>query len=207
MLPASAGIVLIARPMMHLVFGARWDAAVPLVQVFACIGVFRVGGNISGALLMAEGVPHIGFRIEAVVTIVRLVALLVAVPAFGLIGAAVAVAITALVDEVVYLVVTFRRTGLRAGDLALILWRPALATGGMALVLLTTGLTQPSVVADPAWSGLLLGATVLLGGLVFGAILLLAWLASGRPRGAETYLLSVADQAIRQWRGRRSGAS
>ncbi|HLB96685.1 MAG TPA: lipopolysaccharide biosynthesis protein, partial [Acetobacteraceae bacterium] len=111
-LPTSAGVAVIARPMMLLVFGERWDAAVPLVQLFACIGVFRVGGAISGALLMAEGVPHIGFRIEAVVTVVRLVALLVAVPAFGLIGAAAAVAVTALVDEVIYLVVTFRRVGL-----------------------------------------------------------------------------------------------
>jgi lipopolysaccharide exporter len=197
-LPASAGIALIARPMMLLAFGARWDTAVPLVQVFACIGVFRVGGAISGALLMAEGVPHIGFRIEAVVTVVRLAALLVAVPAFGLMGAAAAVAVTAIVDEAVYLVVTFRRAGLRARDLMLIIWRPALATGGMALALLTTGLTQPSAGAGLGWSGLLLGATVLLGALVFGVVVLLAWLAAGRPRGAETYLLSVVGQAIRQ---------
>lgn len=200
--PASAGIALIARQMMLLAFGARWDAAVPLVQVFACIGVLRVGGAISGALLMAEGVPHIGFRIEAVVTVVRLAALLIAVPTFGLIGAAAAVAVTATVDEVVYLVVTFRRVGLRALDLALIIWRPALATGGMVLVLLTTGLTQPSVGAGLGWSLLLLGATVLLGAVVFGVVLLLAWLAAGRPRGAETYLLSMAGQAMRQWRWR-----
>ena len=76
-LPASAGIALVALPMMHLVFGSRWDAAVPLVQLFACIGVFRVGASISAALLMVEGVPHIGFRIEFVLTIVRVVALLV----------------------------------------------------------------------------------------------------------------------------------
>jgi PST family polysaccharide transporter len=206
-LPASAGVALIARPLMLLAFGARWDAAVPLVQVFACIGVFRVGGAISGALLMAEGVPQIGFRIEAVVTVVRLVALLVAVPAFGLIGAAVAVAATALVDETIYLIVTFRRTGLRARDLALNIWRPTLATGGMVLALLTTGLTEPALDASGVSSGLSLAATVLIGALVFGAVLLVTWLAAGRPRGAETYLLSIAGEAIRHWRGRRLGAS
>ena len=52
-LPASAGVALVARPMMHLVFGARWDAAVPLVQLFAFIGMFRVGGAVSAALLTA----------------------------------------------------------------------------------------------------------------------------------------------------------
>ncbi len=206
-LPASAGIALIAPPLMHLAFGARWDAAVPLVQVFACVGVFRVGGTISAVLLTAEGVPQIAFRIEAILTVVRLAGLLAAVPAFGLIGAAAAVAVTALVDEMIYLVVTFRRTGLHARDLARIIWRPALATGGMALALLATGLTRPPVGTGPGWSGLLLGATVLLGALVFAAVLLLAWLAAGRPRGAETYLLSMAGQAIRRWRVRRSGAS
>jgi len=201
-LPASAGVALIARPLMLLAFGARWDAAVPLVQVFACVGVFRVGGAISGALLMAEGVPHIGFRIEAVVTVVRLMALLAAVPAFGLIGAAAAVAVTALVDETIYLVVTFRRSGLRARDLALNIWRPTLATGGMALALLTTGLTQPALDPSGVSAGFLLAVTVLTGALVFAVIELLAWLVSGRPRGAETYVLSMAGQAIRHWRGR-----
>ena len=206
-LPASAGIALIAPWVMHLAFGAHWDAAVPLVQVFACIGVFRVGGIISAVLLTAEGAPNIAFRIEAVVTTVRLVALLVAVPALGLIGAAVAVAITAMVDEVIYLVVTFRRASLHASDLAMILWRPALATGGMALAVYATGLTQPPAEGIGANGGFLLAAIVLLGALVYSVLLLLAWLASGRPRGAETYLLSAATQIIRHWRGKRSGAT
>jgi len=195
-LPASAGIALIARPLMLLAFGARWDAAVPLVQLFACLGVFRVGGAIGAALLMSEGVPHIGFRIEAFVTAVRLVALLAAVPAFGLIGAAVAVAVTGMVEEAIYLAVTFRRVGLRARDLALNIWRPALATAGMALALLATGLTQPALGASGVSSGLLLAAAVVTGALVFAAVLLLAWMVSGRPRGAETYVVAMARQAL-----------
>jgi hypothetical protein len=131
------------------------------------------------------------------------IVLLVMVPSFGLIGAATGVAACALFQEVVYLGVTFQRTGLRARDLAANVWRPALATGGMALALLATGLTQQPVDASGVCSGLLLAATVLTGALVFGAIVLLAWLASGRPRGAETYLWSVVEQAIRHWRGAR----
>jgi len=201
-LPAGTGIALVARPMMLLVFGARWDAAVPLVQLFACVGVFQVGTSISMALLMAEGVPHIGFRVEFVLTVMRLIALLVLVPSFGLAGAASGVAATGFITEAIYLVVTSRRTGLRARDLALNLWRPALATGAMALVLLATGLTRPPSGEGVVWSGLLLAATVLIGALVFAAVLSVAWLASGRPRGAETYLLSLAGQAIRHWLGR-----
>ena len=123
-------------------------------------------------------------------------------------GAAAAVAVTAVADEAIYLVVTFRRTGLRARDLAGIIWRPAFATGGMVLALLATGLTQPpSGEKSGLVSGLLLGATVVVGALVFVGLLLLAWLASGRRRGAETDLLSAIGQTIPRWRGRRSGAS
>jgi PST family polysaccharide transporter len=197
MLPASAGIALIARPMMHLVFGPRWDAAILLVQVFACVGVFRVGASISATLLTAEGVPQIGFRIEAVLTILRVVGLLALVPVFGLIGAAAAAAAAGLIEEAIYLVVTFRRVGLRPRDLALNLWRPALATAAMALVLLAMGLTEPLAGAGFARSGGMLGASVLAGALVYGATLLVAWIASGRPHGAETYFLAAASQAIR----------
>jgi O-antigen/teichoic acid export membrane protein len=203
-LPASAGVALVALPMMHLVFGPRWDAAVPVVQLFACIGVFRVGASISAALLMAEGVPHIGFRIELVLTAVRVVVLLLLVPSFGMLGAAYGVAATGLIEEVIYLVVTFRRSGLHARDLAQCLWRPGLATAIMALTLLGTGLAQPAGDQVAWWDSLRLGAAVSLGALVFGVVLSLTWLACGRPSGAETYLLSIVGQVIRHRRGRRA---
>ena len=201
-LPAGAGIALVARPMMLLVFGARWEAAVPLVQVFACAGVFQVGTSIAMVLLMVENLLHISFRAECVSTLLRLTALLVLVPVFGLVGGASGMAGTDLIMEVIYLAITCRRVGLRAHDLALNLWRPALATGVMALVLLAAGLTQPPGGAGAVRSGVLLGATVLAGALVFAATLSAAWLASGRPRGAETYVLALAGQAWRHWFGR-----
>ncbi len=194
-LPASAGVALVARPMMHLVFGARWDAAVPLVQLFAFIGMFRISGAVSAVLLTAEGLVARAFRVELVSAVLRVVLLLALVPRFGLLGAAGAVAVIALVEEVYYLVITFRHTGLRPRDLALGLWRPALAAGVMALVLLDLGLDQP-LDRGLAWNIVTLAGTVLLGALVYGGTLLLAWLASGRPRGAETYVLRMARQAI-----------
>ena len=191
MLPTSAGIALIARPLMHLAFGPRWDAAVPLVQMFACIGVFRVGAYISSTLLMAEGVPHISVWIEVILTFLRIVSLVVLVPMFGVIGAAISLGITAGVEEIVYLVVTFRHTGLRWRDLAVNLWRPAAATGTMTLVLMAAGLTQTASVQDGVWTGLMLATTVLLGMFIYCAVIVLTWLASGRPRGAEAHVLAI----------------
>jgi lipopolysaccharide exporter len=196
-LPTSAGIALVARPLMHLVFGQRWDAAVPLVQLFALVGMLRVSGAVSGALLTVEGRVKSAFRIELTSTVLRIFVLLVLVPQFGLLGAAYGVAATGLIEEVIYLIVTFRHTKLHARDLALGVWRPALATCVMTLVLLAAGLHRPLVDAGVIWSSLLLVATGLIGALVYGATLLLAWVAAGRPRGAESYVLAMVGRAVK----------
>lgn len=197
-LPANAGIALIARPMMHLVFGTRWDAAVPLIQLFACIGVVRVAAAISAAVLMAEGVPQIGFRIELASATLRVVALLCLVPRYGLIGAAAGIMVTMLFDELVYLIVTFRHARLRARDLVPGLWRPILATSAMALILLAFGRFEPFADAGLIARSLHLATMVLFGCAVYGATLLLTWFAAGRPIGAESHTLTLARDAIRQ---------
>ena len=118
-------------------------------------------------------------------------------------GAASGVAAIGLLQDTVYLVVTFRHAGLRLRDLALNLWRSVLAASVMAAVLLGTGLhIEPLGDGGVIWSGLHLAMAVLIGALVYGATLGLAWLAAGRPRGAESYVLELAGQAIRHWLGR-----
>jgi O-antigen/teichoic acid export membrane protein len=202
-LPASAGMAVLAGPMMHLMFGPRWDAAVPVAQMFAFIGMFQVGGLVSEALLTVQGQLSLNFRINLAFSILKIIVLLVLVPTFGLMGAASGVAAIGLLQDTVYLVVTFRHAGLRLRDLALNLWRSVLAASVMAAVLLGTGLhIEPLGDGGVIWSGLHLAMAVLIGALVYGATLGLAWLAAGRPRGAESYVLELAGQAIRHWLGR-----
>jgi len=151
-------------------------------------------------LLTAEGLVARAFRVEVVSAVLRVALLLALVPHFGLLGAAGAVAVIALVEEAFYLVITFRHTGLRARDLALGMWRPALATGVMTLAVLACGLDRLVVDGGVVWDVAALGATLLVGALVYGATLLLAWLASGRPQGAETYVLGMLRLVLGRWR-------
>lgn len=197
-LPASAGIALVARPLVHLIFGPLWDAAIPLVQAFACIGVMRVGAYISSTLLFAEGAPQVTVRIEVPLMILRVLSLVVLVPIFGLFGAVWSVAVTGVIEEITYLIVTFRRTGLRGRDLADNLWRPLLATGGMAVVLYAAGLTNLPSGASTAWSAGLLGGSILLGVVTFATLLGLSWLISGRPRGGEADALAFLRGTFRR---------
>ena len=201
-LPTSAGVALLAGPLMHLVFGPQWDAAIPLVKVFALVGMLRVGGAVSGVLLTVEGMVKYGFHIELTSAILRVIVLLSLVPTFGLMGAVYGLAATGLIEEVIYLIITFRHTRLRPRDLALGLWRPSLATAVMAIVLLGAGLDQPLPDVAAMWRTLHLAGTALLGALVYSTTLLVAWLAAGRPRGAETYFLGLAGQILRHRLGR-----
>lgn len=196
-LPAGVGMALIAHPFMHLTFGARWDATIPLVQIFAIIGTFRVIAAISGVLLMAEGVPHIGFRVEVASVVIRLISLLALVPSFGILGAGIAVGICGFAEEIIYLTVTFRRLHLRAIALIHNTWRPLLATAAMAALLLWTGTARPDAAAVGPWllaSHIVVAIT--LGAAAYSGSLLLAWLAAGRPSGAETYVLNTARRAL-----------
>jgi lipopolysaccharide exporter len=195
-LPASAGMALIAQPMMHVVFGPRWNEAVPLVQIFAFVSMLRVGAAVSGALLTVDGLVNYSFRIEFASAILRLLTLLVLVPRFGLLGAAAGVAATGLVEEAIYLFVTARHVKLRMADFVSNLWRPTLAAGVMAIVLAVLGFDR--AVAGAGW---LEGASRLAGAITIGAavyvgMLGLAWVVAGRPRGGETYLVTVARQML-----------
>ena len=58
------------------------------------------------------------------------------------------------------------------------------------------GLERPLAGGGPVWNVVQLATTALLGALVYDTTLLLAWLASWRPREAELYLRMVR-QAIR----------
>ncbi len=60
--PVFVAIALFAPEITHLVFGPQWDAAVPLLRVFACWALLRSTGGPVGSLLLARGRIDLGFR-------------------------------------------------------------------------------------------------------------------------------------------------
>jgi hypothetical protein len=106
---------------------------------------------------------------------------------------------------------TIRHFRLRPTALFRHTWRCLLATAAMAMVLLRTGLGWNTVGPDPGVlaSGPLvrqLAVAVLVGFVTYTAVLLAAWLAAGRPPGAETDFLMLArrmsSRLVRVWRAR-----
>jgi len=198
-LPAGIGIALVADPLIRLAAGERWAAAIPLVQIFGIVGIFRVVTYIGATLLTVFGVLQVQFAITMFTLLVRLGLLVVLIGRFGLVGAGFAVAIVAILEEICYLFLTFRRFGLRLTDLLRNNWRSAVATAVMtgAVVLLKHALGTEATFAH-------LFAEVGTGAAAYAAALLAVWLASGQPRGAESVVLNIAREAALSLRRRRA---
>jgi O-antigen/teichoic acid export membrane protein len=191
---------------IHLAFGPQWQAAVVLVQAFALVGAVKVVAAFSAVLLNAAGLIHVQFRILLGATLAKLALLLALVGAFGLAGAAAAAIGAMLLSEALSIGAVFRRFHLSLAGLAREVWRAIVAAGAMVLVL--TGLGLGLAPARPAvWQNVetILSATVV-GAGVYGGALLLLWLASGRPRGAETMLLDLVREALGRVLARRRRA-
>jgi len=203
-LPAGIGIAMVADPLIRLAVGPRWVAAIPLVQIFAVVGIFRVITLISKTLLTVYGILQVQFVSTSIILLIRFALLIVLIGYFGLIGAGFAVAAASVLEEAFYLVVTFRRFNLRPLDLLAGNWRPVIATAAMAGgVLLTSGLFAWGT--DATFGHF---ATEIFGGAVtYVIVLAVAWLAAGRPYGAEAQIIAVAREAAgalqRRWRPAR----
>jgi lipopolysaccharide exporter len=184
-IPAGVGLACVADRAVMIMLGAQWESAIPFVQTLALVFALAALSHAAGYLLITIGkirtlslfvwVQNIVFLSIAGVMFSSLSALDIAhlrlgVAAFGL---------------VLFLgVILLEVRELRATDLLRAIWRPATAAGLMAL--------SDMLVSFPDSLPLLLAflLEVALGALSYSVALLGLWALSGRPQGAEAYILA-----------------
>jgi len=191
-LPACIGISLVADPIVKLAFGPKWLGATPLVQILGVAGSITVLGFVSATLFSAHALLRPMFRIVLLAAAVRLVLLIVLVQRYGLVGGAMAAGISMALENAIYVVGTFRRFGLRPGDLMRSTWRCLLATAAMTATLVLAGLGWHAASGSNSELARTLLAAVGTGAASYTAVLLALWLAVGRPAGAESDLVGIA---------------
>jgi O-antigen/teichoic acid export membrane protein len=195
-LPAAIGISLLADPLVRLALGSQWLGAVPLVWILALPGAVTIISSVSAAALNAQGLPHLNFYLGAISTALKVPLLVGLVFAFGLVGGAVAVALSLFVEQLVYLEATRRRLHVRVVGLAWGAWRPLLATATMAAVLTGCGLGWAHADGSTLAAARMAAVGTLIGVAVYTLTLLTAWIASGRPDGAEGDALRLAQHGL-----------
>ena len=184
--PLAAGLVATAPDAIAVLLGSKWLPAAPLMQIIALYtgvqavylmvgSVMQASGsarraaflNLLGALFSAGAVAWAGFTFRS----------------------AEAVAVAALCVNSTMLAIGIALLAVNAGvgivSLAANLVRPILAAALMVAVLWGPG----AVESGSAFVDLALGAG--LGATVYGAALLLLWVATGRPAGAEQEIAAL----------------
>ena len=184
-IPAGVGLACVADRAVMIMLGTQWASAIPFVQTLALVFSLAALSHAAGYLLITIGkirtlslfvwVQNIVFLSIAGLMFSSLSAIDIAhlrlgVAAFGLL----------LFLGVILLEVR----ELRATDLLRAIWRPATAAGLMALT--------DTLVSFPDSLPLLLAflLEVALGALSYSLALLGLWALSGRPQGAEAYILA-----------------
>jgi lipopolysaccharide exporter len=194
-LPAAAGISMVADPMVRLSLGADWLTAVPVVQIMAIGGTTAIFSYVCGNLLNAVGRPHVAFYIATVSTVIKLLALVWLVPEFGLFGAMAAILLAGGGEMLLLLAVTLPKLGVSIRQLTACVLRPALATAVMVIVLRQFGMAWTQAAGDTLLDLACDAAgRCTLGAACYAVTLAGIWLVAGRPDGAERYVLTLAGE-------------
>ena len=188
--PAGIGIALVADLAVPVFLGDKWLDAIPLMQVLAVSGAFRVLYSMSGSVFLVLDKPFLIAILATASVSTTVPALLVGIVSFGLVGATYAVMATTLISVGLNFFMVWRVLRLGPSHYIAVLWRPTLACLIMSATILAlrTVIEAPSTVAgDAIWLGIFAATGV----VTYAASELALWWLSGRPLGAEARLLSM----------------
>lgn len=191
--PAVAGLAATAPFVIMLVLGPKWREAIAVLEVLAFFGITQVLQTNAYAAFLALGRPDVFVRINAIHVVALLTALFALTPTYGMIGAAWAFVISALIALPVNFVIITRFLGLRLLDLVSAVWRPLVSATLMYLVVRFGGPASNNLTSSLDALLPLIGA-VLLGVVVYVTSSAVLWLLAGKPAGAESWLLEQAQE-------------
>lgn len=197
LMPSCLGISAVADPLVRVMLGTQWLAAIPVVQIMAINALFLALWANQHTTLFAVGKP----RLPGLISIARLCVFAPSV--FLLVGdyGAQGVAVSALVSSIAALSLGMwaglRVQGVRAGEYWGAVWRPLVAASVMwaGVTWLIENLTNGPLGFAAAKLLICVGAGILLYVLMMMALYLLA----GKPQGAERLLLDRIVAFLRPW--------
>lgn len=187
-LPAGAAIAGMASILVPLLLGPKWLGAIPVMEVFAIIGMITALQANSFSIFLAMGAPRTPALLGGVHALALIVLLPVAVRDHGIEGAAWAtLAITVALVPVHYHLL-MRLIDCRLRQILGTVWRPALGVGAMfGAFHHTVPAAAPATVFELVTVNAIAIAAA---GSAYLATVLALWLLAGRPDGGERALLT-----------------
>ena len=194
--PALMGMVVVAPDFVAVLLGDAWAPAVPLVQVLAWVGLLQALQSVNTDILQARGKTSTIFRFTILFTGAHMVAFVIGLR-WGVVGVAVAYAVSSTLVEPIY-------TWLCARELGTSPWRLLRAVRGVieAAVLMTAVVYPLRLALVDAGVPALgrLAASIALGAIVFAV--------ASRWRAPEAWAdaRGILAQAGSRLGSRRSGS-
>lgn len=186
-IPAGLGVALVAQQAVPLLLGDQWNASVPLVQMLGLAGVFTVLTHSSHYMLLALGKVRTLAIFYGGQCLALAALLFMLVPDANSIQIAQSRLLVAALALLLMLLLAKGATpAFQARELVANCWRPILASAPMVA----------SVVASATLSSSMSNVVLLLikvsvGVLVYGLSIAGLWWMSGRPDGAERYIIQA----------------
>lgn len=192
--PFFAVTAIMAFPIVRLLFGDQWDAAVPVVQILALTGLCLPINSISGEVLVALGRSGAYFRIQSSVQIVRIFAA-VSLAAVSIVAVAAAMAGATLIQLVLVLRTLKDATGLSVAHMGLRLRSSVLVTALAVVGPLLLTLADPEMTLGLLPTIAIGGGTAALGWIV--GVIVGQHPAAGEVRGLLDHLRRHLPRAPR----------
>ncbi len=196
MVPMAAGIAATAPYVVHVALGPQWGDATPVLALAAVYTMFDAIGHFTGGIYMVCNAQRRYVAIMAACLALRL-ALVVPTAIYGGVVAAVAVlALTAVVNAVVWFAGLRTLIGVTTADLVRPVWRSFAASLVMLAALASIETVWPR---STQFATMLVqwGALCALGAGVHIATQLTLWRLGGAGAGPEAALLAALSAAIR----------
>jgi lipopolysaccharide exporter len=193
-LPASFGVAAVAEPLVNTMLGDKWAEAVILVQILALTGAFHAATSNHYSAWLALGRTGVVAFIGAVHVAFLLPLMLVLSQVLGVVGIAYAELSATVGSIIVECVMLCRALRLPMRSYLAGLWRPVIAATVMVFVV--TVVRYELTRGSPTGSLIQLAVAVPIGAAVYASILILLWIAAGRPRSAEALIIERGVQAV-----------
>lgn len=163
--PIVFGIAPLAPEIIGFFYGSDFSDAAGTLSVLIFVLLFIFLDFPIGALLNASGRPHIKTGIMGITMIINVVANLVLVPEFGVVGAAYAGLLSFIFMFFAGLVAVWKSSDLRVSQMVSLTGPYLLAGGVMSLVVLGTKTVVPWIATVPIGAVVFMSLTYLLGGV------------------------------------------
>lgn len=147
--PAGIGIIVLAEPFVHVLLGAKWVEAIPLIKVLGVFGILRASGSNIGGVYLALGRPRLQTYQALLFLAVLFPSLLWLTGDYGASGASYAVLMAAAIQVPVGFGIVMTQIKLNIKPVAAVMWRPIAA--GLIMAFAISSLRGSWIsVSDPA---------------------------------------------------------